>query len=276
MLLWTVNSVDKRLAASKVTSTERHWLSLAVVFLFLAEQPEWNSPSALCGCLKLCLLRAHTNTFDATTHSLLRLMDTFVTTFLGRSQASRGKRQIITRLYSVWAVAFLTFHKGWFFFFEDTWKCKQESALLTPPHPTPRTRPCSPLQLPKCLEGHTASSAYDKGPDSGVTSICPFQRTSEKETGGSGDGDGCLLMAGVIYQASARLSPDKHSWNWCQWSWNQSGLRWSPPPGVSATPNVHSDSRQQRQEAISYSMFKKNNKKLYKSCWFEHWFYFQK
>lgn len=59
MLLWTVNSVDKRLAASKVTSTERHWLSLAVVFLFLAEQPEWNSPSALCGCLNLCLLRTH-------------------------------------------------------------------------------------------------------------------------------------------------------------------------------------------------------------------------
>lgn len=140
------------------------------------------------------------------THSLLRLMDTFVTTFLGRSQASRGKRQIITRLYSVWAVAFLTFHKGCFFFFEDTWKCKQESPLLTPPHPTPRARPCSPLQLPKCLEGHTASSVYDKGPDSGVTSICPFQRTSEKETGGSGDGDGVSLwLASFIRRAHGCL-----------------------------------------------------------------------
>lgn len=128
-------------------------------------------------------------------------MDTFVTTFLGRSQASRGKRQIITRLYSVWAVAFLTFHKGCFFFLKTP-----GSASKRAPCWHPRTPPCSPLQLPKCLEGHAASSVYDKGPDSGVTSICPFQRTSEKETGGSGDGDAVSLwLASFIRRAHGCL-----------------------------------------------------------------------
>lgn len=105
------------------------------------------------------------------------------TTFLGRSQASRGKHQIITHVYSVWAVAFLTFHKGCFL--EDTWKCKQESPLLTSLHPTPHTQPYSPLQLPKCLEGHAASSVYDKGPVSGsrlsVHSKEPVRRKQEAQ-----------------------------------------------------------------------------------------------
>lgn len=191
--------------STEVTSTERHWLPLAVVFLFLAEQPEWNSPSALCGCLNLCLLR---------THKEKKNVDTFTLKVNGYvcydipGKVTSVKRQTPNNHPSLLCLSscLFNFPQRMFFFFEDTWKCKQESPLLTPPHPTPRARPRSLLQLPKCPEGHTASSVYDKGPDSGVTSICPFQRTSEKETGGSGDGDGVSLwLASFIRRAHGCL-----------------------------------------------------------------------
>lgn len=160
-------------------------------------------------------------------------MDTFVTTFLGRSQASRGKRQIITRVYSVWAVAFLTFHKGWVFFLKTP-----ESASKRAPCWHPRTQHLAPDLVVHCSCQSASRDTQPRvfmtkgrfrGSPLSVHAKEPARRKQEVlETE-------CLLMAGVIYQASARLSPDKHSWNWCQWSWNQSGLRWFPPRSVCGT-----------------------------------------
>lgn len=118
-------------------------------------------------------------------HSLLKVNGYFVTTFLGRSRASRGKHQIITSVYSVWAVGYLTFHKGCFF--------EHLKVRARDPFVDPLSHKHTPNPLVHCSyqSASTVSSVSDKGRVSGsllsVHSGEPVRRKQEvQETLGDG------------------------------------------------------------------------------------------